>query len=82
MPQIVAEPLWRPAVTCFPGVESKNLNYLVLILSDLARAARGRQGKLRQPARPALSPSPAPAVRPTSRLHALSRCNHKESGRC
>jgi hypothetical protein len=53
MPQIVADPLCRPVTTCFPGLESKNFNYLVLILSCLARALR--REKLRQPARTALA---------------------------
>ena len=37
MPQIVADPLRRPVTACFPDLESKNFNYLVLILSCLAR---------------------------------------------
>jgi hypothetical protein len=46
MPQTVADPLCRPVTTCFPDLEPKNFNYLVLILSCLARALR--QEKLRQ----------------------------------
>jgi hypothetical protein len=49
MPQIAADSRCCPVTTCstcFPGLESKNFNYLILILPCLARALR--QEKLRQ----------------------------------
>jgi hypothetical protein len=40
-----------PVITCFPALESKNFNYLVLILSCLARD--GRNASSREPPAPA-----------------------------
>jgi hypothetical protein len=37
--------LIRPVLTCFPNVETNNLNHLVMILFCLARGACGRFAK-------------------------------------
>jgi hypothetical protein len=41
MPEIVVDPSSARCYHCFPGLESKNLNSLLLIPFILARAARG-----------------------------------------
>jgi hypothetical protein len=69
MPQIAADPRCCPVTTCFPDQEFKDFNYLVLILSCLARALR--QEKLRQPAGTALL---VPVQQPTRELLLLICC--------
>jgi hypothetical protein len=69
MPQIAADPRCCPVTTCFPDQEFKDFNYLVLILSCLARALP--QEKLRQPAGTALL---VPVQQPTRELLLLICC--------
>jgi hypothetical protein len=38
MPQIAARPAFAPVIACFPGLESKNFNGLVLICFCFAHA--------------------------------------------
>jgi hypothetical protein len=60
MPEIVSDLFCRPAITCFPNLESRNLNGLTLILflpRARARARALRQQELRLPALPAALPS-------------------------
>jgi hypothetical protein len=67
MPQIVADPLWRPVTACFrlflgPGIQKSQLFDLDPFLPRARVARAALQEKLRQPARPV--PSPAPGIEP------------------
>jgi hypothetical protein len=59
MPEIVADPLLPSCYTCFPGLESRDLNYLALIPFCLARAgASPREAPATHAAGLAASPIP------------------------
>jgi hypothetical protein len=88
MPQIVADPLWRPVTACFrlflgPGIQKSQLFDLDPFLAS--RASRAGGASREAPATRAASAKPGTgdrAVKPTSQLHAPDKCNYKESLRC
>ena len=49
MPEIIADPPLIAAITCFPGLKSRNLNNLILIFCGLARATRAGASRREAP---------------------------------